>query len=662
MSDKNKDKTSSMGNAAIAGGLFEINSRFGDAGAEFLKGLRGVDNQTMQVFNRNLERTLKRQFKLDDLNQVLKTSATSAESLKILPKDITSIMKKGTVTIGDSGKLEEALQHLKKLQTTPSENQQVINQITRHLEQRLNIFNKSLDGKLKQLQSSAVLADKFGFLPKDSIELLKKGSITPKDLDKLRDIQRLLKNSSTSKISISPEAQNALKQIKKDVNNVSTLVKSDRGFTGEVAYVSKKNAEAIIAKDSRRFSRSEDLDNFGKNDSVVDIVETVNGKQVIHSQMKIVEDYKTLINNIAGGKQGKQDYSRYLSNDELLLPDELVDKAKQYCHTQTKELLRKAKEAEKNGNVQAANEYRQNAAKYGKVEKQIKSAGMDTKEVTEHYLNPRLATAKNMANVAHRAGIEGAKFGAAIGGSISLITNLIAVQSGNKEFSEAMLDSATGTLKAAGVGYTTAFVGSTAKSLMQQSTSKVLQAASKTGLPGAIVSVCISTTKSIHSYARGDIDETRLMQEMGGIAVGAVATSLFTVIGQSLIPIPVLGGVIGSMVGGIIVNAFYEESLQALNDAKLAKENRILVEMRCEVARELSRRYRVAFEELFSTKLAQLQEERVILQELFSHKDISGDEFCAGMNRFAAVFGKTLTINSMAELDDAMHSDKPIVI
>lgn len=41
-------------NAGISGALVETTSRYGSAGAEFLKGLRGVDYETGQVFDRSL--------------------------------------------------------------------------------------------------------------------------------------------------------------------------------------------------------------------------------------------------------------------------------------------------------------------------------------------------------------------------------------------------------------------------------------------------------------------------------------------------------------------------------------------------------------------------------------------------------------------------------
>ncbi|MFC0308418.1 hypothetical protein ACFFHK_01700 [Gallibacterium trehalosifermentans] len=499
-------------NTAIAGGLFEVNSRYGDAGAEFLKGLRGVDNQTGQVFNRGL------------------------------------------------------------------------------------------------------------------IQI--------------------------SEYKINPEyAENNIKQ--------------QAGFAAEVVSVAKKNAEEIIKKSHKRYARSEDVAGYGSNNNTVDIIELLDGKELSTSQMKFIGENKLgdLLKKIArgDGSGNKNDLSRYMEVDKLEVPTEQVALAKKICREQADKLRKQAKRlAEKN--KEEANKLLKQADNYDKLHDKITDSGLTIEQAIQYRLHPTRETVKDMISVAHRAGIEGAKLGAAIGGSISVVTNLIAVHSGDKAFSEAMIDSVTDTLKAAGVGYGTAFVGSTVKSLMQQSPSATLRVVAKTGLPGAIMNVCMASSKSIYCYTKGEIDELELIQEVGNIAVGAVSTSLFTVVGQGLIPIPVLGGVIGSMVGGIIVNTFYDGFLQALNDANTAKEDRIIIEMQCEAAKELSRQYRIALESLFASKLTQLEEERAILQNLFSQKEISADDYCAGMNHFALVFGKKLTINNMAELDEAMQSDKPIII
>ncbi len=496
---------------AIAGGLFEINSRFGDAGAEFLKGLRGVDNQTGQIFDRSLSKVA---------------------NYKLNPQDI------------------------------------------------------------------------------------------------------------------------------------ERNIKQQAGFSAEVASVSKKNAEAIINKSPSRFSRSEDIAHYGKNHNTVDIVEQVDGVEVSTSQMKFVSKPDELLKKIAKGDGfgGKNDLSRYLDVDKLELPTEQVEKARQICQEQAASLRQQAQHLLKQGQTELAQQKLNQADKYDTLQTKISDSGISTEEARHYRLNPVKETIKDIAHTSHRAGLEGAKLGAAIGGSISLITNMLAVKSGDKEFSEALMDTTTGTLKAAGFGYATAFAGSATKTLLQQSQSQALRSISKTGLPGMIVSLCASTTKSIYSYTRGDIDEGQLMQDLGGITTGAIASSLFTVTGQALIPIPVLGGIIGSMVGCIVVNTFYDGFFQALNDAKLAKENRIMVEMRCEAARKLSQQYREHFEWLFDTKLSELQQEKQQLLHILNQEHINADDFCSGMNQFASFLGKKLTINSMTELDEAMLSDQPIVI
>lgn len=651
---KEKKKYISGTDTAIAGGSFEINSRFGDAGAEFLKGLRGVDYEKGVVLNRNLIRTTTQEIKLDNLYKSLEKSASVADKYQLLPKNITNIMKQGSISIDDSKALEQALQTLK----TSSIPDATISQIQQDISSVLSSFNRSLAGKLKQLQTSTKVAEEFKLIPKDISKLLKKGSLSAKDLTNLEKFQQTLKHTSVS----TPEAQQALNQVKTDLNNTLTLVKTNRGFSAEVVYTNKQNAEAIIAKSSRRYARSEDLDTFGKNDSVVDIVEIVDGKQIATGQMKIVTNPENLIDKIAGGKTGNNDLSRYLTNDKLLILEKDVEIAKQHCRNKATSLLQQAEHLDKIGDSQKAAQLRQHAENYYQLEKKIVSVGMDADTITESFLNPKLTTFKNIASVSHRAGLEGAKLGAAIGGSISLITNMLAVKSGDKEFSEALMDTTTGTLKAAGFGYATAFAGSATKTLLQQSQSQALRSISKTGLPGMIVSLCASTTKSIYSYTRGDIDEGQLMQDLGGITTGAIASSLFTVTGQALIPIPVLGGIIGSMVGCIVVNTFYDGFFQALNDAKLAKENRIMVEMRCEAARKLSQQYREHFEWLFDTKLSELQQEKQQLLHILNQEHINADDFCSGMNQFASFLGKKLTINSMTELDEAMLSDQPIVI
>ena len=89
-------------------------------------------------------------------------------------------------------------------------------------------------------------------------------------------------------------------------------------------------------------------------------------------------------------------------------------------------------------------------------------------------------TLKDIGRTSHRAGIEGAKIGAVVGGSISLLTNLFDVALEKKQLGEAAQDLAIDTVQAAALGYGTAFVGAAIKGGLQQSGSHTLRTLSKT--------------------------------------------------------------------------------------------------------------------------------------------------------------------------------------
>jgi hypothetical protein len=439
-------------------------------------------------------------------------------------------------------------------------------------------------------------------------------------------------------------------------------IKQQAGYSAEIASVSKRNAQAIKEGGTARFSRSEDIARYGKNHPVVDIVELLEGEEIT-SQMKFVTNQEGLLKKIACGEGGgKTDLSRYMQVNKLEAPTEQVENMKKLCRKQAKKLHRQAERMTRDGKNDLAQKFQKQADNYERLEQKISDSNMTTDEAIAYRLRPRWETSKDIAAVSHDAGIAGAKLGAAIGGSISLVGNLVAMYSGDKTFGEAVLDTGKDTLAAAGVGYASAFSGSAVKTLMQQSSGTIMRELSRTGLPAMIVSACLSTSKSITRFASGEIDAEAMLHEIGVSTSGMLSASMFTVIGQVAIPVPVLGSMIGGMIGYALTNTFYQSFFNVLKEKKLSAERLAIVTMQCEAARMLARAYQQELSRLFDEKLTQLDHESRALFATLDDPDISADDYCAGMNRFAAALGKRLTINNMAELDAAMLSDKPLII
>lgn len=77
--------------------------------------------------------------------------------------------------------------------------------------------------------------------------------------------------------------------------------------------------------------------------------------------------------------------------------------------------------------------------------------------------------------------------------------------------------------------------------------------------------------------------------------------------GQVLIPIPVVGGLIGSMVGYSLVSSYYSELVKALKEAEIAHEERLRIEAECEEAIKAIREYRTEINRIMDEYLKEYQ-------------------------------------------------------
>lgn len=454
-----------------------------------------------------------------------------------------------------------------------------------------------------------------------------------------------------------------IKDYKINPDHIEKNIKQQAGFAAEVAYVNKQNAEAIINKSGSIFSRSEDIIEYGKNHNVVDIVEITKAGEIVTSQMKFVTDHESLLKKIAEGSGGgKNDLSRYMDVDYLDLPTEQVDNAKKFCQERARDFRNNAEKLRKQGKIELAKDFEVKAEKYDSLEDKVRDSGISTEEAINYRMNPVKQTVKNIAQASHRAGIEGAKCGMAIGGSISLITNIIAVRAGNKELGDAILDTTKETLISAGVGYGTGFFGSAIKSVLQQSPNVVMRNLSKTGLPAMIVSTCVATGKSIKRYSEGEIDESQLLIEMGEMVNSSLSTATFSMLGQIAIPIPVLGGLIGGMIGYTLTNTFYHNFLDTLEEAKLSEIRYQFIAMRCEAARIAAIEYQNYLDDLFDRKFAQLDVKSKNLFNSLKDNNISIDIFCKNIDQFAELLGRELSFKTLDEFNDFMSSNEKLKI
>lgn len=468
------------------------------------------------------------------------------------------------------------------------------------------------------------------------------------------------------------ELSKGLKSISKSkVNNkdYDRNIKQQAGFSAEVKSTARKNAKKIIDGESTRTIRTDDRGCV--NDPLYDHVEVDVMGNIIEgsgSQMKFVGNTPEELLAKLNGKK----FQKYIDADALLdIADDDYDalmgvNGNPGIIDQKIEKLKKQMEhAEKEGNTELAKTKRSQIDKYNRIKKNLRKSGLTKKEAIFARQHPVLSTVKDVTQVAHQAGKEQAKYGAIISGSISMIKNMVSCIKGEISGEEAAQNIIVDTGEGAAMSYVTAFAGSVLKGGMQNAPSTYLRTLSKTNLPAVLITTTCSIGKTLHRYMQGDIDGVECIEELGEKGVGEIGSAMFASIGVAVVPstapfvLGVIGGIAGATFGYAAASAIYQELATTLKNAKLAHEERLLIEKECAEAITMIRNYRKEMDEMVSRYLS---ENIQIFNNSFSEMDKAilendSDGFIKGNLEIQKAMGKEVQFTNQNEFDLFMDSN-----
>lgn len=440
------------------------------------------------------------------------------------------------------------------------------------------------------------------------------------------------------------------------------------GFAAEVKTVARENAEKIIKGQAPRTTRTDDMQKQsdgkgrtvgGKNEQLYDIAEVNrDGTYIVESgrQLKYVgENAKACYKSLLGKK-----FDKYREADATIeIPSDFYDGVKKELNEKIQSLEKQIRNAEAKGNSALATKHREQLRRVEKTRDNLRKGKLTKSEAREARLNPVISTAKDMAKISHRAGMESAKYGTAIGGGISIVQNLVAVVKEEKEPNEAILDVAKETGASTAIAYGTGFTGAVVKGFMQNAESQSVRILSKTNLPGIIVTATVNATRTMKKYYGGEISGVECFEELGEQGTGMISSAMFAAVGQAAIPIPVVGGVIGGMVGYAMASASYSTLLDALKEEKWSHEERIRIEQESEQQIQLIRAYRKelerTIEEYFSTNMTIFHDSFAGIKNALCVGDIDG--FITSANSMTQALGKDVLFHNVGELDALMDAD-----
>lgn len=499
-------------------------------------------------------------------------------------------------------------------------------------DQNSNLLNAGFAG------GSAEVVQRYGSAVKEHVV-----AYSGKDNEARTQLTKGLKSISNSKVN-------------KDTKNQN--LKQQAGFSAEVKETANANAENIINGNDTRKSRTDDMGSV--NDPLYDHVQVDAFGNIITnsgSQMKFVGGTpKDALNKLMSKK-----FQKYLDNDVLIdVPSDYYDKILMEADKEIERLKKQVENQLAKGNKDTAEHLKKKIENYQKIKKNLRKSTVSTKDAMFARLHPKLSTAKDIVKISHRAGVETAKMAGIVGGSVSIVQNLVAVVKGDEDVDDAVKNVAKDTGTSVAVGYGTGFVGSALKGVMQNSGSQTIRGLSKTNIPGVVVTVAVSATKTMNRYFQGDITGTQCFEELGEQGVGMISSSVFAIIGQTVIPIPVVGGLIGGMVGYALASASYGALLTALKDEKLAYEERLHIEQVCNEHIQMIRTFRLEIEKVIS--------EYLVLNMQIFHESLNyikeslaignPDGVIRGSNEISKTLGKKPQFQSIIEFNGLMNSNE----
>ena len=414
-------------------------------------------------------------------------------------------------------------------------------------------------------------------------------------------------------------------------------IKQQAGFSAEVKSTARANAEKIIGRETSRRIRTDDIGRI--NDQICDTIGIDQfGNEIIGSGAQL----KFVGNNAeeAFNKLISKDYKKYRdAGVKLEVPSDYYDDIIKKADEQIQSLEEQIKVLTDKGELEKAALKKQSLTDCQKVKSSLKKSSVSNEEAVEARLSPLKSTVKDAAKLSHRAGVEVAQISAVVAGSISMIKNTVEALKGDIPPEDAVENIVKDTAGAAATGYCTGFLGAGVKSLMQNASSEVVRTLSRTNLAGTMVTVAVSAAGTMSRYLRGAV-------------------------GQIVIPVPVLGGMIGGMVGYAIASASYGVLLQSLKDEKIAAEERVIIEQACDEHIKMIRSYRAELEKTISTYLTTCMDSFRSsfdgIKESLEIGDVDG--FIANTNKISIALGRNPQFDNMTEFDALMSSNKKFVL
>lgn len=296
-----------------------------------------------------------------------------------------------------------------------------------------------------------------------------------------------------------------------------------------------------------------------------------------------------------------------------------------------------------------------------KLIKKGKEQAIRAGELAEKSINRNLknSSLSNMVKTGHEAGKAGAQNVGVTTLTMSGIINMVSVVKGEKSGYEAIADTIKDGGKSAVTGYAMSGGLTVASHSFTNSSSQFIQGLAKSNVPGKVITAVVVTGDTLKKWGNGEITTQECLIELGDKGLNIATMGYSMAVGQTLIPIPIVGGAIGAMVGSMLTSTYYNNLINTLQTRQLEHEERMRIIEECHVAAEQTKAFRMEIETYLESYFQEYREcfDTALSSMRFAFQAGDADEMIAGANEITRKLRGQVHYETVEEFKQFLDDD-----
>lgn len=265
----------------------------------------------------------------------------------------------------------------------------------------------------------------------------------------------------------------------------------------------------------------------------------------------------------------------------------------------------------------------------------------------------------NIAKTGHEAGKYGAENSGITALTISGIMNVVSVIKGEKKAGEAVGDIVKDSGKATMSGYGMGAGLTVVSHSLCNSSSKFIQGLVKSNVPGKVITAVMNTGDTLKKWGEGKITTEECLIELGDKGLNMVTMGYSMAVGQTLIPIPIVGGAVGALVGSMLTSSLYNHLINMLQTKQLEHEERMRIIEECHLVAQQAKTFRIELETYLDSYFREYREcfETALSSMQLSYQMGDADGIIAGANDITRKLGGQVYYETVEEFKSFIDDD-----